>query len=172
MLLAVLVRFVELVNKVNKHVVVQISVLTHFSLQNVDPVLEVLKREVVFKADTAVRHRFPNLLALLQISAYLLSMYETYYRTQEVFHAYGSIFVWLHIEELVVPQVMAKFLSEVPNINEGDCLLVFKQNFEHRVCTLVKFFITDGHAAGVKCHGPSVMGAGCALLKDLVNSFF
>lgn len=126
MLLAVLVRFVELVNKVNKHVVVQISVLTHFSLQNVDPVLEVLKREVVFKADTAVRHRFPNLLALLQISAYLLSMYETYYRTQEVFHAYGSIFVWLHIEELVVPQVMAKFLSEVPNINEGDCLLVFK----------------------------------------------
>jgi hypothetical protein len=53
-------------------------------------------------------------------------MYETYYRTQEVFHAYGSIFVWLHIEELVVPQVMAKFLSEVPNINEGDCLLVFK----------------------------------------------
>ncbi len=67
---------------------------------------------------------------------------------------------------------MAKFLFEIPNINEGDCLLIFKQNFEHRVCTLVKFFITDGHAAGVECHGPSVMGAGCALQKDLLNSFF
>ena len=172
MLLAVLVRFVELVNKVNKHVVVQISVLTHFSLQNVDPVLEVLKREVVFKAHTGVRHRFPNFLALLQISAYLLAMYETYHRTEEVFHTYGSIFVRLHVEELVKPQIMAKFLFEVPNINEGDCLLIFKQNFEHRVCTLVKFFITDGHAAGVKCHSPSVMGAGCALQKDFVNSFF
>jgi len=100
-LLAVLVGFVELVNKVNKHVVVQISVLTHFSLQNVDPVLEVLKREVVFKADTVVRHRFPNFFALLQISAYLLAMYETYDRTEEVFHTYSSIFVRLHVEELV-----------------------------------------------------------------------
>ena len=101
MLLAVLVGFVELVNKVNKHVVVQISVLTHFSLQNVDPVLEVLKREVVLKADTVVRHRFPNFFALLQISAYLLAMYETYDRTEEVFHTYSSIFVRLHVEELV-----------------------------------------------------------------------
>ena len=77
MLLAVLVVFVKLINITSEHFVVEITVLADFSFKKVKLVLEVLEGEVVIKADTVVRHRFPNLLALLQVSADLTALNET-----------------------------------------------------------------------------------------------
>ena len=106
-LLAVLVVFVKLINIASEHFVVEITVLADFSFKKVKLVLEVLEGEVVIKADTVVRHRFPNLLALLQVSADLTALNETDDWTEEIFDAYGTFFVRVHVEELVVPQVVA-----------------------------------------------------------------